>query len=74
MNQSAYLRSLITNGKRGASQPGYTGLLQHLSDLDGTVFALAEAAKANRALQSEEDIEKLLFTMDAIWDKVKVSL
>lgn len=73
MNQSAYLRSLNTNGKRGASQPGYTGLLQHLSDLDGTVFALAKAANANPALQSE-DIEKLLFTMDAIWDKGKGSL
>ena len=73
MNQSAYLRSLIVNGKPAVSQPGYTELLQHIADLDGAVFSLAETTKTNSELH-QEDIERLLFLMDSIWNKVKGSL
>ncbi len=73
MNQSAYLRSLIGSGKPTVSQPGYTELLQHIADLDGAVFSLAETAKTNPELH-QEDIERLLFFMDSIWNKVKGSL
>ena len=73
MNQSAYLRGLIVSGKPAGSQPGYTELLQHIADLDGAVFTLAEAAKENPELR-QEDIERLLFLMDSIWNKVKGSL
>lgn len=73
LNQSAYLRSLIVSGKPAGPQPGYTELLQHIADLDGAVFSLAEAAKANPELQGE-DMERLLFLMDSVWNKVKGSL
>ena len=73
MKQSVYLRSLIVRDKPIVSKQGYPELLQHIADLDGAVFSMAETAKENPAIR-QEDIDRLLCVMDDIWKTVKGSL